>query len=506
MQDLIKRLLGLVSIATEDAEDQSTRPGRRVDPRPTAAVTSDTTTEHPRSTTGGAASPQRTPSRGLWVTGIAAMVFFTALFVGICGFFVVVLGSNILGSLGESRQIAAEATTTLDPALGATRDPGEGYPHALLKVEVRNGTGFPGLDAKTAAYLQGNGFSVQPGGNADRLDYEASRVFVYTNQVITAHSIAALLDLPESAVAESSQALSEVDIVVVLGRDYRLPGPPSEPEGQIVFTCQIYKDRDRNQICLMNADGSGQRRMTQADDADHFFASVASDGQSIVFSSNQSGKYEIYEMDLSGDSQRLTSLGKSYAPEISPEGERIVFAHTGTTNPSIWIMNRDGSDAHAITAHESWGAWDPVWAPDGDEVLFASDQQGAVELFAIGADGTGLRQVTQSHAIFGEERRIRGRNDWSPDGTTIASYIGQNWDWDLFMVDGQGRNLHLLTTGGDSLAPSFSPNSHWVAYTSYEHNPGVSWACEIYIMRIDGSETRRLTDNSYCDWQPRWGP
>jgi Tol biopolymer transport system component len=64
----------------------------------------------------------------------------------------------------------------------------------------------------------------------------------------------------------------------------------------------------------------------------------------------------------------------------------------------------------------------------------------------------------------------------------------------------------LLTTGGNSLAPSFSPDNQWVAYTSYEHNPGISWACEIYIRRVDGSETRRLTFNEYCDWQPRWGP
>ena len=35
---------------------------------------------------------------------------------------------------------------------------------------------------------------------------------------------------------------------------------------------------------------------------------------------------------------------------------------------------------------------------------------------------------------------------------------------------------------------------------------GRTAGCEIYIIGSDGSDVRRLTDNDYCDWQPRWGP
>jgi TolB protein len=41
---------------------------------------------------------------------------------------------------------------------------------------------------------------------------------------------------------------------------------------------------------------------------------------------------------------------------------------------------------------------------------------------------------------------------------------------------------------------------------SYRDHPGEGDGCEIYVMRVDGSELHRLTDNDYCDWQPRWGP
>ena len=40
---------------------------------------------------------------------------------------------------------------------------------------------------------------------------------------------------------------------------------------------------------------------------------------------------------------------------------------------------------------------------------------------------------------------------------------------------------------------------------SYRDHFWEEFGCEIYIMRTDGTDVRRLTDNDTCDWQPRWG-
>jgi Tol biopolymer transport system component len=114
-------------------------------------------------------------------------------------------------------------------------------------------------------------------------------------------------------------------------------------------------------------------------------------------------------------------------------------------------------------------------------------------------DGSGLLQVSHLNGI-------RGRSDWSSDGMNIGTYAGDSWLWELFFMSPDGSNLHQMTNGGNNLAPSFSPDGEWVTFTSYMDNYQDANGCEIYIMRVDGSQITRLTYNNYCDWQPRWGP
>jgi tricorn protease len=74
-------------------------------------------------------------------------------------------------------------------------------------------------------------------------------------------------------------------------------------------------------------------------------------------------------------------------------------------------------------------------------------------------------------------------------------------------MNADGSNVRQLTpNGGNSQGPAFSPDGKWVAFTAYFDHPGDINGCEIYIIRTNGSDMRRLTNNDYCDYQPRWGP
>jgi TolB protein len=269
--------------------------------------------------------------------------------------------------------------------------------------------------------------------------------------------------------------------------------------GKIVFTCQVFRDSQRNQICLMGADGSAQARMTWEDQVDHVFPSLAPDGLSFVYAANPTGRYQIYEMDLLGAQHLVLSLeGDAFAPEISSDGAPLVFTYKSDDRQTIWVANRDGSDPHPVENPDLGQGWDPSWSPDGSRILFASDRAGDVQLFIIGADGAGLTQITQL-------QDLRGRNAWSPDGLSLATYAGDSWTREVILMGTDGADPHPVTSGGNNLAPSFSPDGAWIAYTSYRDRYQDDNGCEIYIQRLADGTTQRLTDNDYCDWQPRWG-
>ncbi len=278
------------------------------------------------------------------------------------------------------------------------------------------------------------------------------------------------------------------------------PTPSGLPAGKIVYVCQVFRRSTSDQICIMNADGSGQRRLTTNDTAKHFYPTLSPDGNYVLFSSNMSGpgKYELYELNLlTNELTQLTSeIGILTSSEISPDGSQIAFMRSDGSKNDLWIMARDGDNPRPLYSQ----GWDPTWSPDGSRILFASYVAGGVQLMSIKPDGTDIQQVTSMP-------NLRGRSDWANDGSYLVTYSGTAWNRELFLFNPDGSDPRQLTpTGGNSQGPSFSPDGQWVAFTAYFDQYGDDHGCEIYIIKVDGTSLTRLTNNNYCDWQPRWGP
>jgi Tol biopolymer transport system component len=99
----------------------------------------------------------------------------------------------------------------------------------------------------------------------------------------------------------------------------------------------------------------------------------------------------------------------------------------------------------------------------------------------------------------------RGRSDWSL-GNLIVFDMGGIFQHDVYLMSIDGNDLHKVSTGNNSQGASFSTDGQWIALTAYTDVANKDQAsCEIYIMRLDGSDKRQLTSNQYCDYQPRWG-
>jgi Tol biopolymer transport system component len=276
-----------------------------------------------------------------------------------------------------------------------------------------------------------------------------------------------------------------------------LPRPTSEHGKRIVFTCTR---GDFNQICLINADGTGYQQLTQ-DGIQHYYPSFSPLGDSILFASNRTGSFEIYLLLLNGSKlfQLTKDIGNAFAPSFSTDGENILFLNRAADGPSsIWMMGRTGENPRLVFAGPQTIV-NAAWSPQGDLIAFAMETSAAVyDIFTI---PTGVKDPIPTRRTQNIEG-ITGSLDWSPDGKSILICAGPAGDKNVYRLDLGDSALTQLTFGGNNAAAAYSSDGEYIVFNSLRNNN----QADLFIIRSDGHSTRQLTDNPEPDWQPRWEP
>lgn len=142
----------------------------------------------------------------------------------------------------------------------------------------------------------------------------------------------------------------------------------------------------------------------------------SSKGRIVFWSKRDSDVEQIYSLDPNdpgGAWTRLTSDGvRAVDPEWSPDGSRVAFVRGEATGSDIWLVNADGSGAHALTS----GAvrdMDPAWSRDGRWLAYVRGDVTEPVIHAIRADGEDDRVVTpegaRSATPTGRDRRRYSR-------------------------------------------------------------------------------------------------
>ena len=173
---------------------------------------------------------------------------------------------------------------------------------------------------------------------------------------------------------------------------------------------------------------------------------------------------------------------------LSPDGTRIATTLTGEDD-DVWIFDlaRTGSTRLTFAGADERS---PLWAPDGDQVVFASN--GA--LYRKSADGTGDAQLLA-------EGDLRGDTTWTADGRLVTSAFAGAPQLDIVMVsfDGSGSVEPLLDSEFAEQWPSLSPDGRWLAYVSDE-----SGRAEIYVTPFPEVGARRWSVSTAGGEEPVW--
>jgi Tol biopolymer transport system component len=184
--------------------------------------------------------------------------------------------------------------------------------------------------------------------------------------------------------------------------------PAFSPDGSRIVFASYRVDYDAGlsvlvpDLWIMNADGTGQERLTFFDHAlGASSPQFSPDGTRIVFAL----AFHIWIMNADGsDPVQLTTQEDNFSPSFSPDGSRIVYSSdVGSTFSDVWVMNVDGTSPQRLTFTNS-GAGTPTFSPDGGHIAFASSRSGNDDIYLIEADGSDEVRLTADPAVDGWPR------------------------------------------------------------------------------------------------------
>ena len=320
----------------------------------------------------------------------------------------------------------------------------------------------------------------------------------------------ATTDAPTTPASTLAPAAAEMPVATQTAEG--LP-PDNCPQnlGRITFTYdQVGKSNSNGyEIYVMNADGSGQTRLTTNEVYDSHPAWSPGRCRIAYTSYNHDGDNDIYVMNADGSNQtQLTNdPARDMFPEWSPDGKQIAFVSYRDGFRNLFIMNPDGSNQRQVTKNNGdYSQW-PSWAPSGDEIAFTYQPAGPQDkeqgVYAIHPDGSGQRKLIPSSGDSSDSEPA-----WSPDGKTLFFISNRSSQTEIWRINPDGSSPRQVSnTSSVNVTPSHSlhvsPDGKKLIF--YGVGPGSEqFGEEVYVINIDGSGMKTITHTPDNDQWPNW--
>jgi Tol biopolymer transport system component/DNA-binding winged helix-turn-helix (wHTH) protein len=195
------------------------------------------------------------------------------------------------------------------------------------------------------------------------------------------------------------------------------------------------------------------------------FPALAPDGNSVAYSSDHNGRYEIYARQLTPGARevQITSDGQqNLSPAWSPDGQHIVY-HS-MNRGGIWLVPSSGGVAKQLSEFGSR----PAWSPDGSLIAFqsrpiydvrANGPMPPSTIWVVPARGGEPTPVTRVGVPVGGH----GAPSWSPDGRRIV-FVSQDvvGGLGIWSVSATGTDPKLVYQNGYN--PVYSPDGDFIYF------------------------------------------
>jgi Tol biopolymer transport system component len=304
---------------------------------------------------------------------------------------------------------------------------------------------------------------------------------LYVTEWPSARHVVAKVSLQSSRWSVISGAFSNVQALDI------------SPDNAKLLVSPIRGPSSDNEFWTLPTDAGSPERLGDITGRD---AAWSRNGQELAFGKGST----LYIAEANGSAERaiFTASGSIFAPRFSPDGKRIRFTVGSTlqNTTSIWEVDRDGSNSHAVLGDWENGtaACCGIWTADGRYYIFQVTQSAPTALTTLWAlPDTGVKQapiqLTRGPMSFGNASPARdNRRIWA---------IGVQPAGEAVKYDSEKKTFVPLLSGVSATDLDYSSNGKWVTYVAVPD--ATLWRC-----RADGSERLQLTSAPERAALPRW--
>ena len=176
------------------------------------------------------------------------------------------------------------------------------------------------------------------------------------------------------------------------------------------------------------------------------------------------------------------------ARDISATGKRVIVGARG----DIWTLPAEHGSPRNLTATSGVAERDPMWSPDGQWIAYFSDASGEYDLYVVQSDGKG------------EARKLSSEGDgylysptWSPDSKRIVYQDKVGAVFLCVVESGETKQIERDPLGRVGTV-SWSSDSNWIAYAK----SGDNYQSSIWLYNVEEDAAQQVTAGMFGDSAP----
>jgi Tol biopolymer transport system component len=245
-----------------------------------------------------------------------------------------------------------------------------------------------------------------------------------------------------------------------LGGDFG--GPAWSPDGKIIACGLGESALNQMTLVMLDAESGKQTQLS----SHHWFRigrlEWTPDARGLVMMAAPGSQfiYQLWYLPYpKGEARRITNDLNDYRGlSLTANGTRLVTVQNVNVS-NIWVAPAATPSAvKQITFGRETGVGDLSWTPEG-KIVHLSNASGDDDLWIAGNETSSPKQLTSN-------ARVNINPAVSPDGRSVAFTSDRASLPHIWKMSIDGSNVQELTNGGGEMEPFWSPDGHWIYYTS----------------------------------------